>query len=530
MEKTWAYEDYGFTTINDALNSFESDGSLVFANNYIYVRSYISDKLFKQGLLLPPPDTNEEFVKLLKITPNNTQFLISNDSATTWYDYSNNYIKGYAYSDIITPGNSSISKFPRLNLTEPILAMTFDDANEMTVPDHSGLENNGVNYGAEPVEGYYGKALRFDGKGYVSIPSNDILNIQNEITISFLAIIEKAEPGNGYMILSKGYAPENGSYNIFVYDGKIFFSLGEVGSVSVSAEPYVGAYHHFVFTYDGEKMEIYIDGSPLASNPARGVVRVSSYDLEIGRDSQRVVGYYFVGLIDELQISNNPSSKTELLNSYYTYYALRILRLSLPKGQAELFSVINNKDVDQSISVKDSWVNVNENRTITLEMQIESPRSKNVTILVATNRFTKVYVVSLDIGVNNVQFRFDYIIDPSREQTAEFYQLYWLYLAQARLIVIDDYTISYNKFVTTQDLKLMNFLLLTLLLGVLAILSYCSYKGKMCVRLKKHRQNVKRTRENQTKNIAQAKKSGSNKYASKNQDSGTGKSCAVTYT
>lgn len=477
-EKSLLYEDHGFAKINDALNSFEGDGSLVFANNYIYMRPQISDKLFKQGLLLPPPDTNEEFLKLLKTAPNNTLFLISNDSATTWYEYSNKYIKGYAYSDIITPESLGISKFPKFNLTEPILAMTFDDANEMAVTDHSGLENNGVNCGAEPVEGYYGKALRFDGKEYISIPSNDVLNVQNEITISFLAIIEKTEPRKGYMILSKGYAPENGSYNVFVYEGKIFFSLGEVGSVSVRAEPYVGAYHHFIFTYDGEKMEIYIDGSPLASNPARGLIRVSSYDLEIGRDSPRGVGYHFVGLIDELQISNRPLNKTELVKSYYTYYAPRILKLSLPKGQAELFSVVNDKSVDQSIAVKDSGVNVNENRTVTLKMQIESPRSKNITILIATDRFTKVYDISLDTGVNNVKFQFDYIIDPSQDQPGGFYRVHWVYLAQARLIVIEDDTISYNRFVTTQDLKLMNVLLLTLLLGILAVLSYCSYKEK----------------------------------------------------
>jgi len=268
MEKTLLYEDHGLTTISDALNRFGSDGSLVFANNYIYVRSHINDKMFKQGLLLPPPDTNEEFLELLKTAPNNTYFLISNDSATTWYDYSNDYIKGCAYSHIITTENPGISKFQR------------------------------------------------------------------------------------------------------------------------------------------------------------------------------------------------------------------ILKLSLPEGQAELFSVINDKDVDQSIAVKDSGINVDENRTVTLEMQIESPRSKNVTILVATDRFTKVHVVSLDTGVNNIKFQFDYIIDPSRDQPDEFYQLYWLYLAQARLIVIEDYAISYNKFVTTQDLKLMNVLLLTLLLGILSILSYCSYKAR----------------------------------------------------
>ena len=124
IEKSRCYEDHGFAIINDALNSFENNGSLVFANNYIYMRPYVNEKLLQQGLLLPPPDTKEEFLKLLKVAPNNTLFLISNDDATAWYEYANKYIKSYANFDIITLEKPSVSKLPIFNLTEPILKMT----------------------------------------------------------------------------------------------------------------------------------------------------------------------------------------------------------------------------------------------------------------------------------------------------------------------------------------------------------------------------------------------------------------------
>jgi len=237
IDKSRLYEDPGrarslsFITMNNALEGLSDGKNLIFANNYIYMRPYTSDMLLKEGLLLPPPDTEEEFLKLLEVAPDNTLFLISDDGATTWYEYANKYIKSYANFDVITPEKPNVSKMPKFNLTEPILKMTFDDANETTVIDNSGFGNNGINYGASIDEGYYGKALRFDGREYVSIPNNDLLNVQNEITISFLAKIEKAEPLKGYMILSKGYASINGSYHIFVWKGNIIFSIGKYNNI-----------------------------------------------------------------------------------------------------------------------------------------------------------------------------------------------------------------------------------------------------------------------------------------------------------
>jgi len=473
VEKSRLYEDHGFTTIDNSINNLASDGSLIFANNYIYMRPYVNDTLLQQGLLLPPPDTKEEFLKLLEVAPNNTLFIISDDTATTWYEYANRYIKAYTYSDVITPEKPDVPKLPKFNLTEPFVKMTFDDANETTIIDYSGLGNNGVNYEVSVVEGYYGKALRFDGEGYISIPNNDILNVQDSITISFFAKIEKADHLKGYMILSKGYAPINGSYDIFVWDGKIYFELGGVGCLSLYAEPYVGAWHHFIFTYNGEEMKMYVDGSPVVSKPASGLIKVSSYDLEIGRDGERKT-YCFVGLIDEIQISNKPLNIIDFVRNYYTYYASRIRKLHLPKGQVGLFRVIKEeKDIvyTQGIKVKSSRVSVDRNYTVTFEVQMESPRVNNVTILIATDRFTKVYTISLNSGYNIAEYSFQY------NENLQAGGLYWLHLSQARLIVISENgSIIYTKFITCQNLKLTNNILLTSLAGILCLYLAISYR------------------------------------------------------
>lgn len=485
MAKSHLHENHGLTTINNALSNLSDTRSLVFANNYISMRPYMSDEMLQQGLLLPPPETKDDFLKLLEIAPNNTLFSISNDNATTWYEYANNYMKSYTNSDALTPVKPDVSILPNLNLTNPVLKMTFDDAIGTTVVDHSGLQNNGVNYGAKPAEGYRGQALRYDGEQHVSIADNDILNVRNSITVSLIAMIEKTDPLRGYMILSKGYAPENGSYDIFVWDGEIYFSLGGVGSLSVDSEPYIGNWHHFVFAYDGEKMGIYVDGSSIGSKPASGLIRTSSFDLEIGRDSERR-DYGFVGSIDELQISNYPLNTTWLIKSYFSHYALRIREISLPTSQASLFSLVNeNASSGESILVIDSKISVDENRTIMLEVKIDSPKSKNATILIATDRFTKVFETSLNPGLNDIKFEFDYIVDPSWYEAGGFY---WLHLTQTRVIVIEDRSIAYNKFVTTLDLKSMNSILLILLLAILTVYLLAQFR--------QHREQQEQQRQN----------------------------------
>lgn len=468
FENAQLRQNHGFTTINDALNGYETFRGLFFANNYIHMRAYIDDELFGEGLLLPPPDTEDEFFKLLHAAPNNTRFIISIDDDATQYEYANIYIKSYANSNIITPPKPDVSKLAKLNLLEPFLLMTFDDANETTILDHSGFENNGLNHGAKVVDGYFGKALSFEGKEHISIPIDRVPLVQNGMTISFLMMIEEAKPPRRYTILSKGNLPQNGSFAIYFHRGEMNFELGTIGGLSFTVEPYIGAWHHFIFAYDGRKVEGFVDGQLVGSKPASGSIAVSAHNLEIGRDSETKRNY-FIGLIDEPQISYRPLDRVQLSKAYFTRYAILSKKLSLPKGESNLFTLIaKRKTGDQGqIFARNSRIRIDGNLTAILEMEIDSFEARNVSILVGTDRFTKVYAISLNSTRNTVQYRFSHG------------GLYWPHLAQMRVIVIDqDGSIAYNNFISCQNLELINNSLFALLVGILSVYLTISYRTR----------------------------------------------------
>jgi len=472
-------ESHSFTAIDEVISNFTGKESLVFANNYIYMRPYLNANMFEEGLLLPPPATREELFELIEVAPNNTLFLISTDSSTTWLEYGNTYIKSYTQFDVITPEKPSVFKLPKLNLTEPpILLMTFDAANSTTIIDSSNYHNDGSNHGALPVEGYYGDALRFDGKGYVSISANDIPRVHDGLTISFFANISQAEPSRGYMILSKGYATSNGSYHIFVWDGNLIFSIGKYDNVdrylSVPAEKFLGDWQHFIFTYDGEAIRLFVDGVLVDSKSAQGPIRASDYDLEIGRDSERK-SYCFIGAIDELQISNKTLNQLDLVESYFDSFALRICKVSLAKGEVSIFKSVKStcENVQRNVLIKTAKNTIDNNLTITISLEIESSTLSDVTVLVATDRVTKVYPVHLNVGTNNVKFEYPYIRDPSWSEAGG---PDWHYLNEPRIILIDENEVLYNRFLPVWDLKHINALLLVFTLVLVALLCLLNLK------------------------------------------------------
>jgi hypothetical protein len=462
MRNSLLYSEHGLVEINEELDGALKGRNLIFANNYIYMRPYVNAELFGEGFLLPPPESKEEFLSMLQATPNNSLILISDDHHTTWYEYANTYIKQYTYVDFITPEVSNMTDLTNLNLTTPNLFMSFDDANETTVLDDSVYENHGQNHGAEPVAGLIGNALDFNGTGWVSIPG---LNQPNQsISISFFARFNTPEPTTNQIIISKGYAPLTGSYTVFLYAGWIYFSLGGVGSHGIRAAPYLGSWHHYIFTYDGEKMEISVDGSPMGSKPVNGTIRESAFDLEIGRDSEHQ-GDHFIGQIDSLQISNNPLNHSAMIEQFFSYYASRIDTLLLPTGQSGIFRVFREVQGEHSsVNVTEATISVDDSHSVQIGVHAVSTTEENITLLMAAERFTKVYTTPLMAGQNYVELEFDYISDPIWRETGG---PYWRHLSQVRLIVLENNTIIHNVLLFIHNPKHMNALLVAAFLGIL---------------------------------------------------------------
>ncbi len=459
------YSDHGFAEINDAVINHMDGDNLIFSNSYIYMRPVVDPDIFGRGLLLPPPPTRDDFQTLLQVAPNNTLFIIGDDWSAAWYEYANDYIKHYAYVDLLTPESSNNTVLASLNQTEPHLYMSFDDINTTTVLDYSGFENHGINHGCESTPGIHGMSLGLNGTNYVSVPGFELPS-QEGFTIGFFALIESADSETNSVLISKGYAPLTGSFTIYVRDGWIYFSLGAVGSLAIQAAPYIGLWHHFIFTYDNEKMEVYVDGSPITSELASGVIRSSPYNLELGRDSEQQ-DHYFNGSLDVLQITDKSLNHSALIELSFSYYALRVQSLSLPYGRVGVFRLINKiQGGVPNITINESIVRVDEDKSVWIELQIYSPNTKNISILTGTDRFTNISAATLVAGLNDIELEFEFI----SESTGYGYGgPYWRHMSQVRLIILENNTVVHNELLLLHSPEVINRLLLPIFSGILIV-------------------------------------------------------------
>ncbi|MCC6004044.1 MAG: hypothetical protein LM590_06850 [Thermofilum sp.] len=101
FDKSWL-----FLRRSDALKEVSSylEGSykggkiLVISNAYIYLRNYLDLSKF---IVIPPPIDENEFFEMLKVLPDGSYLVLTNDPAMAWYEYANNYIKKYINSNRI---------------------------------------------------------------------------------------------------------------------------------------------------------------------------------------------------------------------------------------------------------------------------------------------------------------------------------------------------------------------------------------------------------------------------------------------
>ena len=185
---------------------------------------------------------------------------------------------------------------------------------------HDGTMINGAGYD----DGKVGRAFSFDGKGqYVKIPPSARLNPGGQLTIEFWM---KAAPGNP-MNSFQGLVTSD-YYGVEIANGVSFYlssNRGAAWAITSHASLAAGVWHHIAGTYDGAKLEMYIDGhrwgSPLkhigaiSPLPSDSFVAIGSED---GRAqfSDCVGSRYFEGLIDEVKIYNRALSNKEISDIY----------------------------------------------------------------------------------------------------------------------------------------------------------------------------------------------------------------------
>ncbi len=187
----------------------------------------------------------------------------------------------------------------------------FDEGSGKETKDASGNENHAQFVGnLRWVDGKFGKALEFDGKGnYVAVPDADVLDLTDAAT--FMAWFSPIGPLAGTRMMVK-------NNSIFV-----IFDFGDTNTIdflvkpnndfveSTTVEWNEGEWYHFAGTYDGDTLRVYIGG--VLEGETAGVPSIAPSDLElwIGADDWPAATYS-PAIIDEVRLYDTALDEAEI--------------------------------------------------------------------------------------------------------------------------------------------------------------------------------------------------------------------------
>lgn len=193
-----------------------------------------------------------------------------------------------------------------------------------TTPDSSGQGNTGtlMPFSSEPslVDGYFGKALSFNGTNYVDC--GNVLNVTNKLTVEAWV---KDSGSSGGSVVGKFQAYDK-RWHIYInsgFDGKIYWNMGG-WTYATSPTSDIGTdWHHLAMVYDGtesgdsNRLKAYIDGTEIAltySGPIPEALPTIFANVNIGRHDSP--SHFFKGLIDEVRIWDQALTPQQIALSY----------------------------------------------------------------------------------------------------------------------------------------------------------------------------------------------------------------------
>jgi len=202
-------------------------------------------------------------------------------------------------------------------------AYAFDESGGSTTADVSGNGNTGTLHGAAFAAGKNGNALAFDGASdYVEAPNSASLDIGGTgLTVAFWVKVNSTGSGVDYVIVGKPwYATTMTSpyYQYGVeysnaYNKTLDFYFGDPsgnlhGPYRMSPTP--GAWTHVAFTYDGDAVKGYLDGTERLSEPDAGGLEQRGHSLRLGVDG--AYQQFFNGWLDDLRIYSRALTPAEI--------------------------------------------------------------------------------------------------------------------------------------------------------------------------------------------------------------------------
>jgi len=187
----------------------------------------------------------------------------------------------------------------------------FDEGVGGFAGDSSGNEAEGKLTGTKWVDGKFGKALQFDGAGFVNVPSNEKIGLGDQFTM--MAYFYATALDGWHQLIAKDAEyllridppAEGKNMSAFVW------IAGAWEPRSSAGVPDTKTWTHFAATYDSKTSALitYVDGVKKAQINRAGKPSPGANPVNIGCWG---AGSYFKGILDEVAILNVALTEAEI--------------------------------------------------------------------------------------------------------------------------------------------------------------------------------------------------------------------------
>lgn len=195
----------------------------------------------------------------------------------------------------------------------------FDTGSGLVATDSSGNGNDGLLInGPVWAEGYINGALEFDGEDdYVVVAAAPLeMDTWGEMTVAAWVKNSVGVGAGTDDIVSwwrwNRYPCTDCSFVLTHHNNNQYFF--QTNGISITGGTVSTAWTHVTATYDGSMIQLYINGSEVASAPHSGGLPYSTADLVIG--GQANDANYFEGLIDEVRIYDRALTAEEVMDLF----------------------------------------------------------------------------------------------------------------------------------------------------------------------------------------------------------------------
>jgi len=469
FDRSIFFRDIGLKDLNELLKGVNT--SLIFSNSFVYLRDFVSDEVYVNNYVLPLPMTKQELDHLISKGFNGTRIVVTEDPAITSYEYAKAYKKDLlqgvyllpAQFDAVSPDSKVLGPGCVMNLIPNAVRNSFDDISE--------YGNKGIAYNTLFVKDEYGNGLLFNGRNsFVEFEHNSVLNVTDALTVRIW--FRTSSRQRAKFLLEKG---DPYSFGIYLTANSTVLSfyvrLAKKGVVAVN---FNGTFddnrlYDVVGVFDGRYVQLYVNGL-LRANVDIGfkdTIVASSKPLWIGTWAK---GSFFNGTIYGVQIYNRALSSLEILTPYLKDrpYGKPVYETISREGRKiiiyQVEGPITLRKSGSDISVNNVQVDTSNYLLPVLKINVSSPRTANLTIIIGTLRFSKIFDAKIEAGNNTLEYPFEYKLPDGRS--------YGFYVAsRCRVIIVDENgNVIYDNILERFQLTGNNLLVFVLLLTSVLIL------------------------------------------------------------